>query len=73
MLDETPKPLKVMVGLHHVIRGLDVALLQLSVGQTAEVVVPALYGYGSAGLPPLIAPHATCIYQVTVVAVQRKP
>jgi FKBP-type peptidyl-prolyl cis-trans isomerase len=64
--------MKLEIGAGHVISGLDEAVQQLSLGQTAEIVIPPLFAYGSAGCFPHVLPNATCILRVQVVAINGK-
>jgi FKBP-type peptidyl-prolyl cis-trans isomerase len=50
-----------------VIRGWEVALSRLSVGQCVQVTIPSLYAYGAVGCPPSIPPHATLVYRLELV------
>ncbi len=51
------------------VAGWDVALTKLSVETIAEVTIPPLYGYGTAGFPPRIPPDATLMYRIELLKV----
>lgn len=60
-------PFKFRVGEGQVVAGWDVALPKMSVGAIAEVTIPPLYAYGTAGLPPLVPPNATLVYWIELI------
>jgi FK506-binding protein 1 len=65
-------PVRLILGAGHVIQGWEVALLKMSVGQTAEVVIPSLYGYGAAGCPPLVPGNALLIYRLHLCKIDKQ-
>lgn len=67
-VDQDALFLEFCMGDTHVIPGLSTAVASVSVGTTAEVTIPPLYAYGTAGLPPKIPPHAVLVYRLTLVS-----
>jgi hypothetical protein len=61
------QPLTVIVGVGKVIKGWDLALLDMKVGENRRLVVPSEAGYGSQGAPPRILPNATLFFVSTTV------
>lgn len=55
------------LGARHILGGLEVAVEHMSVGQTVEATIPALYAYGHVGYPPKIPPRATLIFQIKLI------
>lgn len=51
------------------IDGWDAALLTMSVGEVAELVIPAFAAYGPKGKPPTIPPNAELHFEVELVAI----
>jgi peptidylprolyl isomerase len=56
------------VGKGNVIKGWDVALRTMKVGEVAKLTLKPEYAYGSAGSPPDIPPDATLVFEVELVA-----
>eukprot|EP00931_Biecheleriopsis_adriatica_P021918 TRINITY_DN14201_c0_g1_i1.p1 TRINITY_DN14201_c0_g1~~TRINITY_DN14201_c0_g1_i1.p1 ORF type:complete len:148 (+),score=24.46 TRINITY_DN14201_c0_g1_i1:39-446(+) len=65
------RPFVFNIGLGQVIRGWDDAVLKMSLGEKAEFVVPAVYAYGSKGVPGLIPAHADLHFEVELLAVNQ--
>lgn len=59
-------PLVFKVGLAQpaVIAGWDAAVLEMSVGELAEVTIPPEHAYGKKGVPGLVPPDSTLIFEV---------
>jgi len=57
----------VTVGEGSMIPGWDAALRTMKLGERAEFTVSPKYGYGAAGIPPVIAPSATLDFQVEIL------
>jgi FK506-binding protein 3 len=62
------KPLKFKVGIGKVIRGWDEALLTMSVGEVAEVIIQPEWAYGKKGVEGKVPPGATLTFQVELVS-----
>jgi len=59
-----PDPLKFKVGVGKVIRGWDEALLTMSVGESAELVIQPEWAYGKKGIEGKVPPGSTLTFQV---------
>jgi peptidylprolyl isomerase len=64
------EPIRFPLGEGKVIQGWDEALMLLSVGSRARLIIPHELGYGTAGYPPLIPPSATLIFDVELMDVE---
>jgi len=62
------KPLKFKVGVGKVIRGWDEALLTMSVGESAELVIQPEWAYGKKGMEGKVPPSSVLIFQVELVS-----
>jgi len=58
------------VGIGKFLRGLDVGLAQMSVGQTAKLTMTPDYAYGSRGNPPYVPPNMTLIFEVELLGIE---
>jgi len=64
-----PNPLKFKVGVGKVIRGWDEALLTMSVGESAELVIQPEWAYGKKGIEGKVPAGATLHFQVELVSI----
>ena len=64
------EPLEFVVGQGQVIKGWDQGITQLQKGQKARLTCPAAYAYGAGGIPGVIPPNATLIFEVELVSFQ---
>jgi FKBP-type peptidyl-prolyl cis-trans isomerase len=64
------RPFFFRLGAGEVIRGWDLGLPGMRVGGTRRLVIPPDLGYGDAGVPPVIPPKATLVYDITLVEVR---
>ena len=62
-------PLKVVVGQSNVSLGLDIALLQMSTGDVANVICSPAKAYGEAGLPPLVPSNSNVVYRISDIKI----
>eukprot|EP01099_Mayorella_cantabrigiensis_P000471 TRINITY_DN1220_c0_g1_i1.p1 TRINITY_DN1220_c0_g1~~TRINITY_DN1220_c0_g1_i1.p1 ORF type:complete len:231 (-),score=99.43 TRINITY_DN1220_c0_g1_i1:70-732(-) len=62
-------PLKFKVGVGQVIQGWDDALLEMSVGEKAEIFIKAEYAYGKKGIEGKIPPNSNLIFDVELVRI----
>jgi len=66
--------LKVAIGVGQVIKGWDVGIMSMQLGEKAELRITAEYAYGDAGSPPTIPGGATLIFTVELLKVDdRQP
>ena len=56
-----------MVGVGQVIRGWDIGLMSMKLGEKAELTIKAEYGYGIAGSPAGIPVGATLIFEIELL------
>jgi FKBP-type peptidyl-prolyl cis-trans isomerase len=67
---ERGEPLEFVVGEGQVIRGWDEGIVQLKKGQKAILTCPPAYAYGAGGIPGVIPPNATLIFEVELISFQ---
>jgi peptidylprolyl isomerase len=64
------KPFAFRVGLGQVIRGWDEGMMQMSVGEEAELTMTGDYAYGPKGFPAWgIPPNATLIFKIQLLKI----
>ena len=56
-----------VLGVGQLIRGFDVALPLMSVGERAKIRITAEYAYGSQGLFPVVPPDAELMFDLTLL------
>ena len=54
------------IGMGQVIKGWDIGLMAMKLGEQSELVCTSDYAYGDSGSPPKIPPKATLIFTVTL-------
>jgi peptidylprolyl isomerase len=64
------EPLKFKLGAGMVIKGWDMGVATMKVGERADLTIKGEYGYGAAGSPPSIPPNATLIFTVELMEVE---
>ena len=57
------------IGVGAVIKGWDEGMIGMKVGGRRRLVIPASLAYGAAGSPPAIAPNATLVFEVDLLAI----
>lgn len=57
--------------LGEVIKGWDVGIKGMRVGGKRKITCPSKFGYGKRGSPPDIPPHATLIFDVTLLKIEK--
>jgi FKBP-type peptidyl-prolyl cis-trans isomerase len=62
-------PFSFRLGAGEVIEGWDRGVLGMKVGGKRKLTLPPELGYGAAGAPPAIPPHATLVFEVELLAV----
>ena len=63
-------PFEFVIGRGQVIRGWDVGIMTMKVGERAVLTIQPDYGYGSAGVPQArIPPNAVLIFEVELIEI----
>lgn len=63
------QPFKFTIGVGQVIKGWDEGMMQMSVGQHAKLICTPDYAYGPRGMPPVIPPNSTLVFEVELLGV----
>eukprot|EP01135_Chromosphaera_perkinsii_P002598 Nk52_evm114s224 gene=Nk52_evmTU114s224 len=63
-------PFKFTVGVGQVIKGWDEGVMQMSKGQRAKLTCSPDYAYGPSGIPNVIPPSATLLFDVELLDFQ---
>eukprot|EP01017_Pseudomicrothorax_dubius_P000432 TRINITY_DN0_c178_g1_i1.p1 TRINITY_DN0_c178_g1~~TRINITY_DN0_c178_g1_i1.p1 ORF type:complete len:112 (+),score=34.79 TRINITY_DN0_c178_g1_i1:39-374(+) len=61
------RPFEFKLGKGEVIRGWDEGVAQLSLGEKAKLICPPEFAYGSRGVPGVIPPDSTLIFEVELL------
>ena len=64
------EPLEFPVGLGVVIDGWDEGVVGMRAGETRRLVVPPSLGYGQEGVPGVVPPGATLVFEVELLGVR---
>ncbi|KAI9279788.1 FK506-binding protein 1 [Sporodiniella umbellata] len=62
-------PFVCKIGCGQVIKGWDEGVVQLSVGQKANLICTPDYAYGARGFPPVIPPNSTLKFEVQLLKI----
>jgi FKBP-type peptidyl-prolyl cis-trans isomerase len=65
-----PEPFEYTLGAGQVIKGWDLGVLGMKVGEKRTLVIPADLAYGSRGVPGVIPPGATLTFTVELKAIK---
>lgn len=63
-------PFAFTLGAGEVIRGWDLGVAGMRIGETRRLTIPPNLGYGSPGSPPAIPPNATLIFEVELLGLE---
>ena len=64
---EDKEALKVNIGTGQVIKGWDIGIMSMKLGEKAELTLKPDYAYGAMGSPPTIPAEATLIFDVELI------
>lgn len=64
------KSFEFMVGAGMVIKGWDIGVASMKVGEKAELIIDPELGYGSRGAGMVIPPNATLLFEVELLAIK---
>jgi len=68
------QPFECQIGVGQVIKGWDVGMMSMSIGEKAELTISGEHGYGASGSPPKIPANATLIFEVELLKIgDREP
>ena len=66
-------PFTFQLGQDKVIRGWDLGVAGMKVGETRKLTIPYELAYGADGFPPTIPQKATLIFEVTLLGISSTP
>jgi len=61
------EPLKIIIGTGQVIKGWDIGIMSMKLGEKADLVIKSEYAYGQMGAPPKIPGGATLVFTVELL------
>ena len=62
------QPFSFTLGVGQVIKGWDVGVASMCLGEISNLKITSEYGYGVNGSPPKIPPNATLMFQVELIS-----
>lgn len=62
------KPFQFTLGAGEVIKGWDVGVAEMSVGEVSKLTIPYDMAYGEKGYPGVIPPKATLVFEVELLS-----
>jgi peptidylprolyl isomerase len=67
--DSSDDPFKFKLGVGQVIKGWDVGVASMKIGETCELYIKSDYAYGNRGAGGVIPPKATLIFKVSLLEI----
>ncbi|KAK2962776.1 putative FK506-binding protein 6 [Blattamonas nauphoetae] len=67
------QPFEFKLGKGSVIKGWEIAVASMQVGEEAEVTIDPEFGYGETGSPPTIPASATLIFNIQLLSFRKEP
>lgn len=64
------QPFSFVLGKGQVIRGWDVGVAQMKIGDKVKLTIPPEMGYGKGGYPGAIPPNATLVFEVELLGIR---
>lgn len=65
--DRSESPFEFTLGVGQVIKGWDVGVASMKVGEKCELIIRSDYAYGPRGIPGVIPQNATLIFEVELL------
>jgi FKBP-type peptidyl-prolyl cis-trans isomerase len=70
---DRPMGIEFVLGCNQVIKGIDRALLRMTLGEKSRITIKPEYAYGEQGLFPHIAPGTTLVFDLTLLEFRQRP